>query len=191
MEDVCGICREPINEYTRIDECSHAFCFRCIVQWANQSNSCPLCQRRFLSLSRGESCVTVAPVDRRERNALEVMEQLDSGEQSICSEEASTSGDDYLEEDFVVPDHIVIADDGAILDMRELMEYQNPFGKVKKGQKNCTFQNALGEHITIEWLPSQIESDNDDDDEAEYVPKEEDELDDEEESVTASTSSIE
>lgn len=180
--DTCGICRDRITDNTKIDECGHSFCFLCIVQWANQSNSCPLCQCRFLTLSRlddaTKSTVSVKPVDRRERNALEVLEQFDSEEQSVDDDESRGSEADYMEEDWVVPDHIVVREDGAILDMREVMDLQ-AFGKVKRGQKDCIFKNAHGENITIAWLPSQFE---DDDEEGDFVPK--DDEDDEDSSVS-------
>lgn len=44
----CSICFEqldPISELYRIIPCKHWYHSRCILQWAEQSNTCPLCRR--------------------------------------------------------------------------------------------------------------------------------------------------
>src|SRR3990170_6452144 len=111
----CGICQDDITDHTAISECGHTFCFDCIVKWANTSNTCPICQRRFLQLvrshasankkgARGARTVNVKHVDHREENALRVMEEFDSEECSIHtgdddSDELSLGSEgDYLEE---------------------------------------------------------------------------------------------
>ena len=111
-EDICGICRDTLTEPTQIKECLHIFCFSCISKWCNISNSCPLCQTRFLQLSRissvnragvDKTVVSVNEVDRREENWMQVMEQYDSEEQSIYTdtEEEEGSAADRYESDFV------------------------------------------------------------------------------------------
>ena len=46
---MCAICFEEMDETAaRIECCQHRFCFSCIEEWAtNQSNSCPICKKRF------------------------------------------------------------------------------------------------------------------------------------------------
>ena len=48
-----GICFE--EEYAflgELDSCAHAYCFDCISKWAESSNTCPQCKRRFKKLSK-------------------------------------------------------------------------------------------------------------------------------------------
>jgi hypothetical protein len=41
----CGICLEDKAEAT--PPCLHTFCLQCILQWAQISNTCPLCKAKF------------------------------------------------------------------------------------------------------------------------------------------------
>ncbi|KAL5480567.1 hypothetical protein ACEPAI_1837 [Sanghuangporus weigelae] len=43
--DHCSICLQLLLDRTVIPECSHEFCFECIVTWTEQSRRCPLCTR--------------------------------------------------------------------------------------------------------------------------------------------------
>ncbi|KAL5513919.1 hypothetical protein ACEPAG_2680 [Sanghuangporus baumii] len=43
--DHCSICLQLLLDRTLIPECSHEFCFECIVTWTEQSRRCPLCTR--------------------------------------------------------------------------------------------------------------------------------------------------
>ncbi|EJC99521.1 uncharacterized protein FOMMEDRAFT_22997 [Fomitiporia mediterranea MF3/22] len=43
--DHCSICLQLLLDRTVIPECSHEFCFECIVTWTDQSRRCPLCTR--------------------------------------------------------------------------------------------------------------------------------------------------
>ena len=162
VKTICGICQDDVCERTFVEGCNHEFCFACIVQWANTSNTCPLCQKRFYHLMRDKKvAVKVKQVDNRGENALRVMEEFDSESASLApeddDEEEMGSEGDYLEEDFVVPDGVIIKDDGSVWDMRQSMEYHNPFGKVKYGQRNCVFTTEEGREITISWLSDQVE----------------------------------
>ena len=38
---------EQFDTRGKIDSCQHLFCFACIETWSKQSNTCPLCKRRF------------------------------------------------------------------------------------------------------------------------------------------------
>ncbi len=152
--EICGVCRDELEDATQIQECGHTFCFRCIVEWANTSNTCPLCQRRFLKLRRVASrrLTKVTHVDHREENALRVLEQFDSEEQSIEDDEEEDWGSeaDYYEEDFVVPDGIIIDDRGRVWDHRSQINV-NPFSRVKHDQEDCTFVTNQGKTIVISW----------------------------------------
>lgn len=230
-EDICGICQDEYSEKTRIHECGHHFCFDCIVKWANTSNTCPLCQTRFLRLYRCSHVVEktrkssaseragpdvgkassakkgkehhVKHVDRREENAMRVLEELDSGEQSIHTDDDEDemslgSEGDYLEEDFIVPDGVIIDEDDNVIDMRASSEggkcnnRANPFGRVKRDQPDCIFTTKDGERIIISWdeqdfLPASrpaISGSDDSGDDSDFNPSPlllEEEDDDEEE----------
>ncbi|KAH8111569.1 hypothetical protein DFH11DRAFT_1612355 [Phellopilus nigrolimitatus] len=43
--DHCSICLQLFVDRTVIPECSHEFCFDCILIWTGQSRRCPLCTR--------------------------------------------------------------------------------------------------------------------------------------------------
>jgi hypothetical protein len=165
--EICGVCRDELEDATQIQECGHIFCFRCIVEWANTSNTCPLCQRRFLKLRRIASKHTtkVTHVDHREENALRVLEQFDSEDQSVEDDEEEEedwgSEADYYEEDFVVPDGIIIDNKGNVWDHRAHLEV-NPFGgRVKHDQADCTFVTQQGKTIVISWNANQKDAESD------------------------------
>lgn len=48
---LCNICYETIHDHGRIDSCSHSFCLNCIEQWAKSSTICPMCRKRFFSIT--------------------------------------------------------------------------------------------------------------------------------------------
>lgn len=52
--DSCGICLSEEGKSIRgyIDSCRHYFCFNCILEWAKIESRCPLCKRRFSSISQ-------------------------------------------------------------------------------------------------------------------------------------------
>lgn len=124
--DICGICREELTEATKIQECSHVFCFACIGKWCNISNSCPLCQTRFFQLCRiaepnhkdkevqaktktgNNVVVSVKNVDKRQENWMQVMEEYDSEEISIHTDSEEDEDDEALgsEGDRYEPDFV-------------------------------------------------------------------------------------
>ncbi|KAI0027569.1 hypothetical protein K488DRAFT_13170, partial [Vararia minispora EC-137] len=42
-EECCTICLQPYIDRTVIPNCSHDFCFECLLVWSEQSRKCPLC----------------------------------------------------------------------------------------------------------------------------------------------------
>ncbi|KAN0111875.1 hypothetical protein V8E52_008081, partial [Russula decolorans] len=44
-EDHCTICLQTIVDRALIPECSHEFCFECLMIWSEQSRRCPLCSQ--------------------------------------------------------------------------------------------------------------------------------------------------
>lgn len=53
-QNMCCICQDKTGaeELARIYCCVHTFCFTCIESWAEQTNTCPLCQTRFHKIVR-------------------------------------------------------------------------------------------------------------------------------------------
>lgn len=52
---ICGIClSEEKKEAIRglLDCCSHFFCFVCIMEWSKVESRCPVCKRRFKTVSK-------------------------------------------------------------------------------------------------------------------------------------------
>lgn len=45
--NTCTICLETINLPSKVTGCDHIFCKECIDQWAEVSNTCPLCKKDF------------------------------------------------------------------------------------------------------------------------------------------------
>eukprot|EP00753_Platysulcus_tardus_P008357 PLAT15916.1.p1 GENE.PLAT15916.1~~PLAT15916.1.p1 ORF type:complete len:437 (+),score=143.20 PLAT15916.1:137-1447(+) len=48
----CTICLDDVAGDAAELPCAHQFCYDCIRRWSQQSNSCPLCKRRFRRLRR-------------------------------------------------------------------------------------------------------------------------------------------
>jgi hypothetical protein len=47
----CTICLDQMKIPSKVDECEHLFCKECIDQWANMSNTCPLCKIEFKKIT--------------------------------------------------------------------------------------------------------------------------------------------
>ena len=50
-QDTCTICLDQIQDEAAI-ACVHRFCFRCIKAWADVTNLCPLCKKKFSSIRK-------------------------------------------------------------------------------------------------------------------------------------------
>lgn len=191
MQDnnICGICQDDIVNKTSLNSCSHSFCFTCIARWSQESNSCPLCQARYNELrpsEKNKKDVKVKNVDRREKNWMEVMEQYDSEEESIDSEEDFGSEADCYEEDFAVPDGVVVYEDGTIVDERDEDDFvPNGYGRSNPKQKDSIITTNDGQTIKISWMhPKTVARDNDVDEydeDGEFVPRNEEQDEDDEE----------
>jgi hypothetical protein len=137
-----------------------------------------LCQGRFSTLLRQKVAVPVKSVDRRERNWMQVMEEYDSEEQSVEDDDDVEEGDsaDGYEEDFVVPDDVIVYDSGKVVRQKKAPPV-GPFGRPPANQKDCIIKTRDGEIITITWNLPPPGDDSDD----EFQPEEMDEeLDDDE-----------
>ena len=55
VTQICGIClSEEKKEIIRglLDCCSHFFCFACIIEWSKVESKCPVCKRRFSTVTK-------------------------------------------------------------------------------------------------------------------------------------------
>eukprot|EP00818_Percolomonas_sp_WS_P001410 CAMPEP_0117455002 /NCGR_PEP_ID=MMETSP0759-20121206/11120_1 /TAXON_ID=63605 /ORGANISM="Percolomonas cosmopolitus, Strain WS" /LENGTH=308 /DNA_ID=CAMNT_0005248263 /DNA_START=744 /DNA_END=1671 /DNA_ORIENTATION=+ len=48
----CGICMDEFQIQGKLPCCDHFFCFECIQKWSQKANTCPLCVRRFNSITK-------------------------------------------------------------------------------------------------------------------------------------------
>jgi hypothetical protein len=56
----CSICKDPFEEPVKT-RCDHTFCYKCIEQWINTVNSCPICRSPISndkSLTPVKTCLT-------------------------------------------------------------------------------------------------------------------------------------
>uniref|UniRef100_A0A6B2LL05 RING-type domain-containing protein n=1 Tax=Arcella intermedia TaxID=1963864 RepID=A0A6B2LL05_9EUKA len=74
----CGICYDTVKERGIMNVCEHLFCYRCISKWAQRSNTCPLCNRRFTRLKRKQ---VVSGSENKRRRCREQVEKVPHREQ--------------------------------------------------------------------------------------------------------------
>lgn len=63
--DACCICLCAASDPAVLDGCTHHFCEECIRAWSARENRCPLCKRRFTSISTASRTLLVAHVNQR------------------------------------------------------------------------------------------------------------------------------
>jgi hypothetical protein len=76
LKQICGICLSEEQRATIqgvLNCCSHYFCFACILEWSKVESKCPLCKRRFNTISKS----SVADVGSGLRNAAIRVEKRD------------------------------------------------------------------------------------------------------------------
>uniref|UniRef100_A0A0D9VT38 PHD-type domain-containing protein n=1 Tax=Leersia perrieri TaxID=77586 RepID=A0A0D9VT38_9ORYZ len=105
----CGICLSEEQRVTvqgLLDCCSHYFCFACIMQWSKVESKCPLCKRRFTTITKSlkedtglEPTQCVIRVEERDQvyqpTEEEIRRWLDPYENVVCIE-CNQGGDDSL-----------------------------------------------------------------------------------------------
>ncbi|XP_006649949.3 uncharacterized protein LOC102719000 [Oryza brachyantha] len=105
----CGICLSEEQRVTVqgiLDCCSHFFCFACIMQWSKVESRCPLCKRRFTTITTSSKEDTVLELTKsvirvEERDQVyqpteeEIRRWLDPYENVVCIE-CNQGGDDSL-----------------------------------------------------------------------------------------------
>ncbi|KAM0830881.1 hypothetical protein ACQ4PT_065932 [Festuca glaucescens] len=109
LKQICGICLSEEQRATIqgvLNCCSHYFCFACILEWSKVESKCPLCKRRFNTVTKS----SVADVGSGLRNAAirvdkrdqvyqpteeEMRRWLDPYENVVCIE-CNQGGEDNL-----------------------------------------------------------------------------------------------
>ena len=54
LKQICGICLSEEQKATLqglLNCCSHYFCFTCILEWSKAESRCPVCKRRFNTIT--------------------------------------------------------------------------------------------------------------------------------------------
>ncbi|XP_020199287.1 uncharacterized protein [Aegilops tauschii subsp. strangulata] len=105
----CGICLSEDQRTTLqgvLNCCSHYFCFACIMEWSNVESRCPLCKRRFTTITKSskvdldlELKKSVIKVEERDQvyqpTEEEIRRWLDPYENLMCIE-CNQGGEDSL-----------------------------------------------------------------------------------------------
>lgn len=76
LKQICGICLSEEQRATIqgvLNCCSHYFCFACILEWSKVESKCPLCKRRFNTVTKS----SVTDVGSGLRNAAIRVEKRD------------------------------------------------------------------------------------------------------------------
>ncbi|XP_020176273.1 uncharacterized protein [Aegilops tauschii subsp. strangulata] len=109
LKQICGICLSEEQRATIqgvLNCCSHYFCFACILEWSKVESRCPLCKRRFNTITKSSVAdlglgLRNAPVRVEKRDQVyqptedEMRRWLDPYENVVCIE-CNQGGDDNL-----------------------------------------------------------------------------------------------
>ncbi|KAL5199180.1 hypothetical protein ABZP36_002692 [Zizania latifolia] len=108
-KQTCGICLSEEQRATiqgMLSCCSHYFCFACIMEWSKVESRCPLCKRRFTTITKSSmedlglgSRKSVIMVEKRDQVYQPTEEEmrcwLHPYENVVCTE-CNRGGDDNL-----------------------------------------------------------------------------------------------
>ncbi|EEE67857.1 uncharacterized protein [Oryza sativa Japonica Group] len=108
-KQTCGICLSEEQRATIqgvLNCCAHYFCFACIMEWSKVESRCPLCKRRFTTITKSSmadlglgSRKAVIRVEKRDQvyqpTEEEMRRWLDPYENVVCIE-CNRGGDDNL-----------------------------------------------------------------------------------------------
>ncbi|WOL06679.1 hypothetical protein Cni_G15413 [Canna indica] len=104
----CGICLSEEQKRTvqgKLDCCAHFFCFACIMEWSKVETRCPVCKRRFSTITKASQLDSefgtkkVIRVQIRDQvyrpSEQEIRQMLDPYRSVVCTE-CQQGGDDSL-----------------------------------------------------------------------------------------------
>ncbi|XP_028403574.1 E3 ubiquitin-protein ligase Topors-like isoform X2 [Dendronephthya gigantea] len=85
-KESCPICLSSFEDRSFLDQCFHAFCFSCILQWCEVAQTCPLCKTGFASVIHN-----VKSMQDYEQYIVEKKK----GNQQTCNESNETSNESF------------------------------------------------------------------------------------------------
>lgn len=100
----CAICLDEWTDVAELHECTHLYCFECIVRWSDTCNQCPQCKRRFYQISS---------LDGVHEHKVEYGGGEDSDESGTTSEERRVYGG-YRADGFIAADDEIEYSDESI-----------------------------------------------------------------------------
>jgi hypothetical protein len=68
----------PPSDIATLSGCDHTFCFACIQQWSKTENTCPLCKKRFDSITSDTASLKVKARSQRSESAIALESLLHS-----------------------------------------------------------------------------------------------------------------
>ncbi|CAB3411263.1 unnamed protein product [Caenorhabditis bovis] len=85
-DDECAICRGEILDCSRLDGCSHEFCFECISRWCSQGSTalCPMCKAKVTMITH--KLDTDTPLTTTVESLKRSVRPLNTGATPIVSE---------------------------------------------------------------------------------------------------------
>ena len=57
-KESCSICLSNFTNRSFLNDCFHAFCYYCILQWSEVSQTCPLCKKEFVTIIHDVDSIT-------------------------------------------------------------------------------------------------------------------------------------
>ncbi|KAM0895339.1 hypothetical protein ACQ4PT_023913 [Festuca glaucescens] len=101
-KQICGICLSEEQRATLqglLNCCLHYFCFTCILEWSKSESRCPVCKRRFNTITVADEGSglrsTAIRVQKRDQVYQPSEEEMNPYENAICIE-CNQSGEDNL-----------------------------------------------------------------------------------------------
>jgi hypothetical protein len=70
-----------------LDGCSHIYCYKCIINWAERTNTCPTCKAKFIKVTRNKTG-KIKEVEEREQGTHYTIEDAENDYGDSASEES-------------------------------------------------------------------------------------------------------
>mmetsp|Transcript_25710 Transcript_25710/g.45102 ORF Transcript_25710/g.45102 Transcript_25710/m.45102 type:complete len:123 (-) Transcript_25710:2977-3345(-) len=62
---MCGVCWQNVAQQGELDCCKHVFCLECVLRWARQAGTCPICKGHISTVTARwlRKCLSENPVE--------------------------------------------------------------------------------------------------------------------------------
>lgn len=131
------VCTTTLHLPNNKKVCQHTFCFKCINQWSKESNTCPLCRKRFYKLICNKREAYITTSNRLVRRLVEalimstefrlklVMDVLHNDPGGILAWEAVNRYTVSMERNFGVENvrHLFVGFYNMVLTLREIHSF--------------------------------------------------------------------